>query len=212
MARTGSPWIVLKFGGTSVSTLANWRNIARVAKDRRATGARVLIVHSALSGITDRLEKLLETALRGEHQDTMAFIEERHRKLCAELGIEVSPELQRHFTELAQVAAGLTLIGELSDRTRARVMSKGELMATELGARYLRSQGLDVEWADARTMMKAEERRGASNKASILNAACSFSPEADLDRRLSTLAPIVVTQGFIASDEDNDTVLLGRGG
>jgi len=212
VARNGSPWIVLKFGGTSVSTLANWRNIARVARDRRATGARVLIVHSALSGITDRLEKLLVTAMRGEHQETLTFIEDRHRKLCAELGIEVSPELQRHFTELAQVAAGLTLIGELSDRTRARVMSKGELMATELGARFLRSQGLEVDWADARTMLKAEERRGATNKASILNATCSFSPDADLVQRLSQLAPIVLTQGFIASDEDNDTVLLGRGG
>ena len=212
MARNGSPWIVLKFGGTSVSTLANWRNIARVARERRATGARVLIVHSALSGITDRLEKLLETAMRSEHRETLAFIEDRHRKLCAELGVAVSAELERHFTELGQIAAGLALIGELSDRTRARVMSKGELMATELGARYLHTQGLDVEWADARTMLRAEERKGASNRASMLNATCSFSPDADLERRLSQLAPIVVTQGFIASDEDNDTVLLGRGG
>jgi diaminopimelate decarboxylase/aspartate kinase len=212
VARNASPWIVLKFGGTSVSTLANWRNIAHVARERRATGARILIVHSALSGITDRLEKLLESALRGEHQETLTFIEERHRKLCAELGIEVSAELQRHLTELGQVAAGLTLIGELSDRTRARVMSKGELMATEIGARFLRTQGLEVDWADARTMLKAEERRGASSKASILNATCSFSPDAELDQRLSKLAPIVITQGFIASDEDNDTVLLGRGG
>ena len=212
MARNGSPWIVLKFGGTSVSTLANWRNIARVVRERRATGARVLIVHSALSGITDRLEKLLETAMRSEHLETLAFIEDRHRKLCVELGVEVSTELERHFTELGQIAAGLALIGELSDRTRARVMSKGELMATELGARYLRTQGLEVDWADARTMLRAEERKGASNRASMLNATCSFSPDADLERRLSELAPIVVTQGFIASDADNDTVLLGRGG
>jgi bifunctional diaminopimelate decarboxylase / aspartate kinase len=212
VARTGSPWIVLKFGGTSVSTLANWRNIAHVAKQRSAKGARVLIVHSAVTGITDRLEKLLESALRGEHQEVLTFIEERHRRLCDELGIPVSEELQRHFTELGQIATGMTLIGELSDRTRARVMSKGELMATEIGARYLRTQGLQVDWADARAMLKAEERRNASAKASVLNATCSFAPDEDLVERLSKLAPIVVTQGFIASDDDGDTVLLGRGG
>jgi bifunctional diaminopimelate decarboxylase / aspartate kinase len=104
------------------------------------------------------------------------------------------------------------LIGELSDRTRARVMSAGELMSTEMGARFLRSQGLNVDWADARTMLKAEERRGASAKATVLNATCSFAPDAELSQRLSALAPIVITQGFIASDSDGDTVLLGRGG
>ena len=51
--------VVQKFGGTSVSTLSNWRNIAEVVKRRRAEGAQVLIVHSAVSKITDGLEKLL---------------------------------------------------------------------------------------------------------------------------------------------------------
>ena len=58
--RPVTSWIVLKFGGTSVSSLANWRNIAEVLRQRRATGARVLVVHSALTGMTDRLEKLLD--------------------------------------------------------------------------------------------------------------------------------------------------------
>ena len=44
-----SAWIVLKFGGTSVSSLANWTNIARIVAERRAGGERVLIVHSAAS-------------------------------------------------------------------------------------------------------------------------------------------------------------------
>ena len=58
MTRTPSAWIVLKFGGTSVSSLANWLNIAKVTRTRLDSGARVLIVHSAVTGITDRLEKL----------------------------------------------------------------------------------------------------------------------------------------------------------
>jgi diaminopimelate decarboxylase/aspartate kinase len=56
MAPAGeSPWIVLKFGGTSISTLTNWRNIATVVRQRLDDGARVMVVHSAVTGITDRL-------------------------------------------------------------------------------------------------------------------------------------------------------------
>jgi diaminopimelate decarboxylase/aspartate kinase len=210
--RAHSPWIVLKFGGTSVSSLTNWKNIAAVVKKRRASGAPVLVVHSAVSGITDKLEKLLEAALQQKHEDAMAAIEKRHRDLAAELGIPVGPELEKHFSELRQIAAGVALVGEVSDKTRARLMSAGELMATELGARFLASQGIDVKWADARTMLKAEERKGASSKASLLSATCNFAPDEALQKRLAELALVVITQGFIASDEDGNTVLLGRGG
>ncbi|HEY2591798.1 MAG TPA: hypothetical protein VGI35_09430, partial [Steroidobacteraceae bacterium] len=166
MARTAHPsWNVLKFGGTSVSSAANWRNIAQVVAARRADGDRVLVVHSAITGITDRLEKLLAAAHQGSHAEVLAAIEERHRALAAELGIEVGPELERHFAELGQIAAGAALVGEVSDRIRARVMAAGELMATDLGARYLRHAGLPVDWLDARTLLIAEARRGASARA-----------------------------------------------
>jgi bifunctional diaminopimelate decarboxylase / aspartate kinase len=211
VTRNASPWIVLKFGGTSVSSLANWRNIAKVTAERVKGGARVLIVHSAITGITDRLERLLDSALVKAHDDELRAIEDRHHKLAAELGIAIG-DVEKHLQELRQIAAGVALVNEVSDRTRARVMSTGELMATELGARFLRTQGLDVSWADARTMLRAEERRSASAKASILSATCNFAPDEALEERLSTLAPVVITQGFIASDDDGNTVLLGRGG
>src|ERR1700691_4720455 len=172
VTRTASAWIVLKFGGTSVSSLTNWRNIAKVATARVNAGARVLIVHSAVTGITDRLERLLDSALVRAHEDELRAIEERHHRLAAELGISIG-DVEKHLQELRQIAAGVALVGEVSDRTRARVMATGELMATELGARFLRTQGLDVAWADARTMLRAEDRRSASAKASILSATCN---------------------------------------
>ncbi len=212
MTRIASEWIVLKFGGTSVSSLANWRNIAKVAAARAQQGARVLIVHSAVSGVTDRLEKLLDAARGQAQEEELRLIEERHRRLAAELGIPLGELCERQLGELRQIAAGVALIGEVSDRTRARVMSAGELMATDLGVRFLRAQGLDAEWADARTMLAAEERASASVKASVLSAVCNFAPDHVLEQRLRAMAPIVVTQGFIASDADGNTVLLGRGG
>ena len=206
------PWIVLKFGGTSVSSLNNWRNIASIVNRRRAEGAAVLVVHSAVSGITDKLEKLLLAALEGQHEAAMAAIEERHDQLCADLGLGRSEQLQGYFTELRQIAQGVSLMGEVSDRTRARVMANGELMATEIGSRFLQQQGIDVRWWDARDGLRAEERSNASSRGSLLSATCDFSPDAALGARLQALAPVVISQGFIARDSDGNTVLLGRGG
>src|SRR5205823_2822251 len=83
----------------------------------------------------------------------------------------------------------------------------GELMGTQIGARFLRSRGLEVAWADARTLLRAEERRSASAKATVLSATCGFAPDSALERRLASLAPAIVTQGFIASDAEGHTVL-----
>jgi bifunctional diaminopimelate decarboxylase / aspartate kinase len=210
--RGGSPWIVLKFGGTSVSGLDNWRNIAAVVRARLADDARVLVVHSAVSGVTDRLEKLLAAALGAAHEPVLASIEERHRALAEELGIGVSAELEDYFAVLRQMASGIALMSEVSDRTRARVLASGELMATEIGARFLNAQGIEASWWDARTGLKAQARAAASARANFLSATCEFAPDAALQRQLAACPGVIVTQGFIASDAAGDTVLLGRGG
>lgn len=213
-----SPWVVLKFGGTSVSSVANWKNVAAVVRDRLAEGLRPVIVHSALSGITDRLEQLLaisldsHNTLGNEAQAVMTQIEQRHRDLARDLGVTPSPDLEEQFKRLRQIAAGIALVGEVSERLRARVMAQGELMATRLGAAFLAAQGLDVQWVDARTVLKAEQRRNANLRSSYLSATCNYEPDLELQRRWSAQGTVFISQGFIASDEQGDTVLLGRGG
>src|SRR5690349_14055212 len=125
-ARSASRWVVVKFGGTSVSTLVNWRNIALVVKRRLESGARVLVVHSAITKITDMLEKLLAAAITGSPEEPLKAIEDRHKLLATELGVGVSAQLQGYFDELRQMANGIALVRELSDRTRARVMRSEE--------------------------------------------------------------------------------------
>lgn len=207
-----SSWIVLKFGGTSVSSLENWRHIARIVASRRGSGARVLVVHSAITGVTNRLERLLDAAITRSHGDVLPTIEERHRELSEELGLRLGEVLEQQFKELRRAATRIALMGEVSDHTRASVLALGELMATDLGARFLRAQHMDVAWIDARTMLIAEASQSANVKSSVLSATCDFTPDTELEQRLNGLAPIVVTQGFIASDEAGNTVLLGRGG
>src|SRR5262245_1906676 len=209
---TDSRWVVLKFGGSSVSSADNWQNILAVVRKRQADGLRPLLVHSALSGITDLLDELLLRAATGDWAPVLAQIEERHRALGRELGLATVPELERHFEELRRVASGIELIGEVSDRLRARVMAAGEIMATRLGAAYLAAQGLDVEWLDARSLLRAEERPNTTERAGYLSATCNFEPDPELQRRLSRANRVYLTQGFVASDGQGDTVLLGRGG
>ncbi len=209
--RAASSWIVLKFGGTSVSSLENWRNIAAIVRARHAAGARVLIVHSALSGVTDALEELLDPKNLQERSARIGALEERHQRLARELGIAPGEALARHCAELRQILA-VPNGAALSDLTRARVLASGELMATDLGARYLASCGVPVQWQDVRGMLRASDGENVSKRAAILSAVCSFAPDAALEERLAGGAAVVLTQGFIASDAAGNTVLLGRGG
>jgi diaminopimelate decarboxylase/aspartate kinase len=212
MTTSGPHWVVLKFGGTSVSNEPNWRSIARTCAERLEGGARVLVVHSAISGITDRLEKLLALAMEARHGEALEAIVARHLELAAALQVQPGEGLQRWFAELRRVTDSVALMREVTDLTRARVMAMGELMATELGVLYLRAQGLDVTWADARQLLLAENRESATARASYLSATCAFAPDVALQERLGAMTPVVITQGFIASDDAGHTVLLGRGG
>jgi len=204
--------VVLKFGGTSVSNLPNWRNIADIVRRRQTAGTRVLVVHSAVSGITDRLEKLLLAAHAGVYDAQLEAIEDRHRALAAELGVGIGPGLQACFDVLRSQAAQIAASRTLDDRTRALVMAQGELMATDLGARFLASSGIDTAWIDARQWLHAEERDNVSARANYLNATCVFTPDAAFRKHVESGPAVALTQGFIASNAAKETVLLGRGG
>jgi len=214
-------WVVLKFGGTSVSSEPNWRSIATTVAARLAAGDRVLIVHSALSGVTDQLEQWLAAAAAGESASGEAAsgeaaaaldaLRQRHLGLAATLAVDPAP-LDKWFKELRALTTRVGTEREARDRLRAQVMAMGELLATELGVAYLRRQGFDAAWVDARQCLRAEVRAAATQKANYLSATCDFRPNSALQRHLSDLSAVVVTQGFIASDAAGDTVLLGRGG
>jgi bifunctional diaminopimelate decarboxylase / aspartate kinase len=205
-------WVVLKFGGTSVSSAANWHNIADVVRARIAASLRPVIVHSALSGITDRLESLLAAAVAGTHVGALGEIDARHRDLSRALGILPGPEFEGFMRELEEMAQLAQLSHEVSDGLRARVMAMGELLATSLGATFLNAQGIATAWADARQVLRADTRPGATRKAGLLSATCDFAPDSTLQGQWRALEQVVITQGFIASNQAGETVLLGRGG
>jgi diaminopimelate decarboxylase/aspartate kinase len=205
-------WVVLKFGGTSVSSAANWHSIAGVLRARMAANLRPAVVHSAMSGVTDRLESLLSTAIAGGHVAVLDQIERSHRQLASQLSIALSEQFDGFIDELKRMADAIAETREVSDRVRARVVAMGELLATSLGATFLNSQGIATAWVDARQFLRAEQRHGMNEKAGLLSATCGFAPDERMQSHWRALDRVVITQGFIAANEDGDTVLLGRGG
>jgi diaminopimelate decarboxylase/aspartate kinase len=206
------PWVVLKFGGTSVSSVSNWQNIATVLRERIEAGLRPVVVHSAMSGVTDALEALLTAALAGAHTPELEVIDAKHRGLARALGIEPGSRYAAFIDDLRRMADAIAETRELSDRVRARVMAMGELLATAVGAEFLNAQRLVTTWVDARQVLRAEKRHGSNEKADLLSATCDFAPDAALQAEWQALDTVVITQGFIAANDDGDTVLLGRGG
>jgi diaminopimelate decarboxylase/aspartate kinase len=208
-------WIVLKFGGTSVSSLESWETIADVVRTRLDQGARPVVVHSALTGVTDLLEILPTRAFEHTHLALLDELDEHHDRLAAELGMasdEVADLLGPDRRELRELAEGLALLREITPRTRARVLAFGERLATRLGAAFLARRGIPVTWVDARDLLVSVEARGGSAASAYLSAECDAAPDPAVAARLSSIEGVPLTQGFVARNAAGETVVLGRGG
>ena len=207
-----SPWVVMKFGGTSVSTAGNWAVIARLVQNRVEQGLKPVIVHSALEGVSGALAALLEAAVAGDYGDGVEAIRQRHYELADELDVDGQSLLDDHLGELEQLVSGVRLVREVSVRVRVRVMALGELMATRLGAAYLNQAGLQVEWQDARELLTSTNRSNRAQPSDYLAAICDHEPDPALQAELDSIGKVVLTQGFIARNAQGQTVLLGWGG
>ena len=207
-----SPWVVLKFGGTSVSTAESWATIAQIVQNRIDAGLQPLIVHSALKGVSNTLESVLEHAVAGSSSTLLEELRTQHFTLAEELGLDGKALLGDTLHELEQLVAGARLVREVSVRVRVRIMALGELMSTRLGAQYLNARGIATEWADARELLTSETRGGRRDERSYLSATCGFDANDELAARLKSFGKVVLTQGFIARNDRGETVLLGRGG
>ncbi len=205
-------WVVLKFGGTSVASAANWATIHALVRDRLDAGMRPLVVHSAIAGTSDQLEELLRHATAGGDDALLTEFFERYLTLAADLGVDGTTLLQSYLAQLEQLIAGIKQLRLVSPPVHATVLALGELMATTLGAAYLQGEGLEVHWLDARELLRSIELVNGSERANYLGARCDYDPDPELQKRLAKFDGVVLTQGFIARNARGEGVLLGRGG
>jgi len=231
-------WTVLKFGGTSVSKRHRWDTIGRLAAQRAdepvagesgagesgagESGTRVLVVVSALSGVTNELQAIAQTgAGDGREIDArIAALVDRHRAFCAELDLDADAALGARLAALQSLAADPRAASRPLD-WQAEVLAQGELLSSTLGAAYLSAQGHDIGWCDARDWLDAVSLPNASAWAQRLSVNCRYLPDAapadaahgDFVARFSAQpARMLITQGFIARHADGGTAILGRGG
>jgi diaminopimelate decarboxylase/aspartate kinase len=204
-----SKWIVLKFGGTSVAGRPQWDVISGLARERQAEGFRVLLVCSALAGVTNRLTVLTESGGPGAGEGVRELLE-RHRALGRDLGVNDRLWLPRAATMLQECVA--TLQREPGPAASAALLATGEWLSTQIGTHYLRQQGLDVAWVDAREALEASAEPDLSSARQWLSASCLAGTDPTLASLWSGIAPVLVTQGFVARNAEGRTVLLGRGG
>lgn len=152
-------FVVCKFGGTSVSSLAQWETIAKILRDRISEGLRPLVVCSALSQVSNRLEAAVDRALAGEDpSDFIAALRAQHLDFAKELGVTVETGVDGLIDELARCLTGMSLLREASPGIQAEALAVGEMLSTHIGATWLDAQGLSTGWLDARTLLCAQER------------------------------------------------------
>jgi len=205
-------WIVLKFGGTSVSRRHRWDTIGKLAKKRAdETGARVLVVVSALSGVTNELTAIADGS--ADSAQRVAALEQRHREFLGELELDADSVLGERLAALR----GLLDDPRAASRTldwQAEVLGQGELLSSTLGAAYLRASGLDFGWMDARQWLDAlPPQPNQSEWSKRLSVSCQWqSDSAWRERFVAQPARMLITQGFISRHQDGGTAILGRGG
>jgi len=201
------PPVVLKFGGTSVASLARWEVIAEQVRRCLAADEQPVLVCSAIAGISDRLVALAEAAPRGDHAPLLAEVETMHRSVADELGVDLDAVAGEELERLKRLVTGAALLEDVSPRVKARILARGELLSTRLGAAWLRSRGLDVRWVDARQLLESVGDEASEERRYLGAHVLPTSPEP-----LDLGQGAVITQGFIARHPKGHTVLLGRGG
>ncbi|MBW2277005.1 MAG: aspartate kinase [Deltaproteobacteria bacterium] len=192
--------IVMKFGGSS---LASAEKISHcVALVRAEIERDPVVVVSALGKTTDRLLEAADQALDGRVD--LGEIEGSHEQLCEQLGLDARV-IEPLLYELRALLHGVSLIRELTDRTRDRLMSYGERMSTRVVAAAMAGEGVPA------TAVNAWDAGVITD--SVHGAA---SPLLDSEERIAAelakfdLVPVVT--GFLGKDEQGHITTLGRSG
>jgi diaminopimelate decarboxylase/aspartate kinase len=205
-------WLVLKFGGSSVSGKKQWQAIESVARNRLNQGYRVLLVCSAIKGITNALQELADKASSRDFS-MIAKILLRHRQLSVKLDFDIEDLLAQTAKQMTTIVENIADaendIGRYS--AVASLLAIGEWLSTHIGERYL-ARKLEIEWVDAKTALQATAEDPLHVRRTWLAARCGGGADSALQKQWQLKPRLLITQGFVAAHPQGGTVLLGRGG
>ncbi len=200
---------VLKFGGTSVGSVKSILSLKRIVENE-AKHQPVVVVVSALGGITDKLLATSRLARIGDDQWKEEFdsMVNRHHKMIDTIIDDTKAREDLFNTvdalleQLRSIYFGVYLIHDLSEKTQDAIVSYGERLSSNIVATLIRG----AKWLDSREFIKTERKNNKHVLASELTNKLVRDAFADLPR-------ITIVPGFISMDKDNDeTTNIGRGG
>ena len=198
---------VMKFGGTSVGSVESILNVKKIVESQTEP---VIVVVSALGGITDSLIRASSMAKEGNPSYHKVFgeIVERHEQMInsiiphAKDRDELLSVVRALLEELRSIYQGVYLIRDLTPKTLAAIVSYGERISSRIVATLID----DVEWYDSRDFIKTEVKGGQNRLATEL----TYSLVRD---NWKALPKVSLVGGFISTDATSGEVTnLGRGG
>ena len=198
---------VMKFGGTSVGTVNNMLSVKKIIE---SADEPIIVVVSALGGITDKLIETSRMAAAGDpsYEKGLKEIINRHIEMVytviqagknREILLDRVNEL---LAELQNIFQGISLIRDLSPKTSAAILSYGERLSSIIVATLIK----DAVWYDSRKFIKTEKKHNKNILDSELTAQL-------VRETFSELPKVALVPGFIATDKNTGEVTnLGRGG
>ncbi len=206
----------MKFGGTSVGSVESIQNLKRIVEAEKKP---VVVVVSALGGITDLLLKTSRLALNGDEHWRQEFsaIKQRHFDMIDTLfdGDESRREpltqtISSFFRELESIFYGVFLIHDLSPKTEAAIVSYGERLSSHIVATLI-DGGVRMNSRDFIRTVKKQGNHVLDAELTYRLVSEAFSPICCCDTAANKT--VAVVPGFIARDRDtHETTNLGRGG
>lgn len=197
--------IVMKFGGSSVANAERIKHVASIIKAYREK--RPVVVLSAMGDTTDHLLAAADLAVTGTVD--VAGVARLHEETARELGINIDA-IEALLSELKQLLTGISMLKEISRRSRDYLVSFGERMSVRMMAAYLKSQGVDAKFYDAWDIGFVSDSNYMA--AELLDEVWENIPRhlGSYSKGLDNAIPIVT--GFIAKDKRGIITTLGRGG
>ena len=200
---------VLKFGGTSVGSVESILSLKAIV-EKEAQKQPIIVVVSALGGITDKLIATSVLAQKGDEawKDEFQAMVERHHKMIDTIITDPRKREQLFnivdslFEQLRSIYFGVYLIHDLSKKTQDAIVSYGERLSSNIVATLV--QG--AKWYDSREFIKTVRKNHKNTLDSELTNRL-------VRRTFSDLQRISLVPGFISKDRDTDEITnLGRGG
>ncbi len=197
--------IVMKFGGSSVANAERIKHVASIIKAYREK--RPVVVLSAMGDTTDHLLAAADLAVTGTVD--VAGVAKLHEETARKLGINIDA-IEALLSELKQLLTGISMLKEISRRSRDYLVSFGERMSVRMMAAYLKSQGVDAKFYDAWDIGFVSDSNYMA--AELLDEVWENIPRhlGSYSKGLDNAIPIVT--GFIAKDKRGIITTLGRGG